>query len=95
MSGGSYNYLCHKESSDLMNATGDIQAMADRLDELGWANDAALETKELLSIIYQSLNKIDIISNRLSLVWRAVEWRDSGDLTDAAIQEALKKYRGE
>jgi len=93
MSGGSYNYLCHANADDLINKTGDIQDMADRLASLGYAQDAAKETQALLLTVRQYENRIQAMKERLHDIWRAVEWWESGDSGEEGVRDALDKYR--
>lgn len=48
MSGGSYDYLFAAGGDDLVGRDHDLERMADRLAGLGYAEDAARETVELL-----------------------------------------------
>lgn len=93
MSGGSYNYLCHADAEKLTEKTGDLQSMADRLAGLGYAEDAAKETQQLLLIVRQYENRANAIIDRLSKVWRAVEWWDSSDSGEDSVKNALDEYR--
>lgn len=94
MSGGSYNYICAKgDLGELYNYQADIQSMADRLAGLGYANDAARETQDLLLTLRQFENRISAMHARLSDVWKAVEWWDSCDSGENGVKIALEKYR--
>lgn len=93
MSGGSYEYVCFAGADELLQKTGEIQRMADRLAGLGYATDAARETQELLLTIRQYENRINAMQGRLSGVWRAVEWWDSGDTGEERLHDALAEYR--
>ena len=95
MSGGSYEYLCHKSADELLNQQDQLEHMAARLAGLGYAKDAAMETEELICIIRQSLVRIETRAARLSGIWKAVEWWDSCDWGEGRVKEALQKYRGE
>lgn len=95
MSGGSYDYLCHKDPEELLVMDRQLQEMADRLAGLGYAQDAALETQELILNLRQFRNRIEASSRRLCNVWRAVEWCDSGDTSEESIRLELQTYRGE
>jgi hypothetical protein len=96
VSGGSYNYLCHVwDLPGLLDREGDLEAMADRLAGLGYAEDAARETQELLVQLRQWKVRADVRVQRLAPVWQAVEWRDSGDWGEEQIREELAEYRGE
>lgn len=96
MSGGSYNYLCYAlDLDDLISKRGDLREMADRLAGLGYAEDAAKETEELLVFLNQWSVRAEVRMKRLSDVWKAIEWWDSSDYGEDDVHEALAKYRGE
>jgi hypothetical protein len=97
VSGGSYNYLCDVWDGlgGLLDKETELEQMADRLAGLGYAEDAARETQELLVQLRQWKIRAQARMDRLAPVWRAVEWRDSGDWGEAAVHEELAKYRGE
>lgn len=93
MSGGSYEYICFAEPLELFEKISEIQRMSDRLAELGYASDAASETQNLLLTIRQYENRIRTMHNRLSAVWKSIEWWDSADSGEKQVKEALEKYR--
>ncbi len=95
MSGGSYNYLCFRSANELfsLSTQEDLSAMSDRLAALGYAQDAARETEELLAIVRQATIRLQVRIDRLSNLWRAVEWVDSGDSVEDQIRDALAAYR--
>jgi len=93
MSGGSYDYLCFKQADDLFQMEEKLQAMADRLAALGYAEDAAKETTSVLLQVRQARVRLQARIERLQHVWRAVEWWDSGDTSEDAVKEALEDYR--
>ena len=95
MSGGSYNYLYTKDAADLFGYAGDLEDMANRLAGLGYAVDAAKDAYDLLAIIRTQAVRVEAAMARLGPVFRAVEWWDSADSSEEAVQEALAKYRGE
>ncbi|MFD6490682.1 hypothetical protein [Streptomyces sp. NPDC060188] len=96
MSGGSYNYLCHAfDLDDLLERRHSLREMADRLAGLGYAEDAAKETEELLVLLNQWGVRAMVRKNRLAEVWKAVEWWDSSDRSEKGVHEALAAYRGE
>ena len=94
MSGGSFNYLCHKDVDELINNLETLEEMATRLIELGHT-DAAKETFQVAQILRQSLVRVDVIKERLNGVWRAVEWYDSEDVGIDSVNKAIAEYRGE
>ncbi len=93
MSGGSWDYLYWKGPDELVSSTESLQKMADRLTELDYAHDAASETQELVLIIKQFRNRAGAMRRRLSNVWQAVEWLDSGDWEEGAVKDRLTHYR--
>jgi hypothetical protein len=96
MSGGSFNYLYQSVYSGwdaIIQQEGDISDMAQDLAGLGYAEDAARETEELLLIIRQAKVRIETRAERLREVWKAVEWWRSCDWGENDVKEALAKYR--
>ena len=53
------------------------------------------ETEELIIILRQFQNRVNARLERLSPVWRAVEWWDSCDTSEDGVKKALSEYRGE
>lgn len=92
MSGGSYNYLCYKDSFDIHERRNELNDMRDRLTELGYL-DAAKETESVILILDAFEVRLRSRIERLSGVWRAVEWCDSGDTNEKAILVEINKYR--
>ncbi|MBR8638604.1 hypothetical protein KEF29_03140 [Streptomyces tuirus] len=96
MSGGSYNYLYEAcDLEDLQNRQHDLRDMADRLAALGYAQDAATETEELLALFRQWQIRAGVRIRRLENVWKAIEWWDSADWSEHRVHEALAEYRSD
>ncbi|AYD81694.1 hypothetical protein SEA_KROMP_93 [Streptomyces phage Kromp] len=96
MSGGSYNYLyASVDLEDLQARRHDLEDMASRLAGLGYAQDAARETEELLLLFRQWETRAEVRIGRLSDLWRAVERLDSNDGGEDDVQAALAKYRAD
>ena len=96
MSGGSFNYLCHTwDLNGLIDKCGDLEAMASELSGLGYAQDAARETEELVVMLRQWEVRATVRIERLREVWKAVEWWRSCDYGEDRVREALAEYRGE
>lgn len=96
MSGGSYNYLFRcTDLDELACRQFDLRDMADRLAGLGYAQDAAAETEELLLLLRQWQVRLEVRIRRLEGVWKAVEWWDSCDSGEDGLKQALAKYRGD
>lgn len=90
MSGGSYNYLA-THVTGLEDRSDDIVRMAARLDGLGYATEAAAETRKVLEI----LDEAEKVAQRLYDVWHAVEWWDSGDSGEEQVRKAVSEFQGE
>lgn len=88
MSGGSYNYLCFKDASDVN--VHDLGRMADRLTELGY-DDISEQARSIIQA-YDDINKM---LYSLSGVFKAVEWMDSGDSGLDRVEKEIEKYRAE
>lgn len=95
MSGGSFDYLCFEELPQLISDFRQLQRMSDTLAELGYADDAARETEELILFLRQLKNRAEIRINRLNGVWKAVEWWKSYDTSEESVHKALAEYRKE
>jgi hypothetical protein len=95
MSGGSYEYLYVWSAEKLLEREEILEAMASRLAGLGYAQDAARETEELLCIVRQARVRIETRQQRLAEVWRAVERWDSCDSGEDGVKRALANYREE
>ena len=93
MSGGSYNYLFMRDISRLLDDPSDLDMMAKRLAGLGYAKDAAIETARALEWLRWVDVHWTVVTERLGEVWRAVEWWDSGDSGEEAVEHALAEYR--
>lgn len=93
MSGGSHNYICHCEAQELIGREEDLREMSDDLAALGYCKDAAAETEEILILVRQFENRINTRLERLSPVWRALEWWHSGDIGEDSFKEAIEKFR--
>lgn len=95
MSGGSYDYLCYKVDGDefIANAPGfsNLEAMADRLAGLDWAEGV---TDEVRSIIRRA-KRLDVELGRLSNVFQAIEWWDSHDWGEDQARTVVEGYRAE
>ncbi|MFG1963104.1 hypothetical protein [Nonomuraea sp. NPDC049028] len=96
ISGGSYDYLCDiQDLDDLLGHRYNLKQMSARLAGLGWAEDAARETEELLVMLRQWQVRAETRITRLRDVWKAIEWWDSCDWSEDQVREALAAYRGD
>lgn len=95
MSGGSYDYLCSKDASDLLGANYSseiMEEMRNRLIELKMP-DIANELTELEQVIIDAQKKVTLMMADLADILKEVEWYDSYDsCIDDVLKEAQKWY---
>lgn len=99
MSGGSYNYICHKmhDPTQLFHEIDTMKRMAEALATLGY-DDIAHETREAVNDVRKLRRLCEAFSNnhrRLEKAWRAVEWKESFDITEESMHGILKEVEGE
>ncbi|MEU3990098.1 hypothetical protein AB0F24_17275 [Streptomyces platensis] len=96
MSGGSYNYLAEHQPGDLEARRGSIEAMRDRLEELASQRiPGAARAARLTRYVLIHLDLAEQRARELADVWHAVEWWDSNDSGEGAVEKALTKYRAD
>ena len=93
MSGGSFNYLCHVDSSRLMERMDDLRDMAAELTTYG-AHTAAAETEAIIAYLEHADRQINARQCRLVHIWKAMEWMRSGDWGREQFEKAIKDYQG-
>lgn len=94
MSGGSWNYLFCKDIDELMNGSSTelLQDMVDRLNSAGF-KDVAQDTQRLVEYIKSARIRIETLFEALGPVFKAVEWFDSADWGEEALNNEVLKYR--
>lgn len=93
MSGGSFEYLYSKEPEQLVAGYwSELEEMAQWLTEHD-AEDAAKETLEILYTLKHFRTRMDVRLQRMSSLWRMVEWIDSADSSVEQFPAALAEYR--
>lgn len=92
MSGGSFNYLCHKEAEDLFNHISDLENMRESLIKYGY-EDIAKDTQRLIEYIKSAKCVIGTLKDMLEPVFHAIEWYESADYSKETMIEILEKYR--
>lgn len=91
MSGGSYDYLCFKDSSDILNHLETVERMANDLTVEGFPLPAFMTRKVvLLARSYQA--RMDKLLGTLQDVWQAQEWYASCDYSLEQVKDAVKKF---
>lgn len=90
MSGGSYDYLCHKDADEILGAAKDLRRMANRLDRV--CAEAAAETRAIFDGLGSTYSELEKRIDRLRDLWKAIEWRDSSDWGEQAVIDAVKAY---
>lgn len=93
MSGGSYDFLCHKDESDIFScsAATALHDMANRLDAL--CPEAAAETRALFDGPGSLRHELSWRIGRLTDIWKAVEWVDSSDWGKDQLDHAVEQFR--
>lgn len=94
LSGGSFGYLCYKDVSELMKPSGisELESMVQHLQAYGY-EDIARDTQRLIEYIQSASIRIEVLSENLNGVFRAVEWHGSGDIGRKEMIAELEKYR--
>lgn len=94
MSGGSFNYLCHKEMNELMMFKEELSRMEHTLRAYGYA-DIAEDVRMLMEYVKQkdAVEKAEKeILDAFSSVFHAVEWYESGDSGRNTMIKVLEEY---
>lgn len=92
MSGGSFNYLCYTEIPDLINKTADMEDMEEYLIKMGYT-DIAKDVRRLIEYCKSAEIRMSVLFENLQGVFRAIEWKVSGDIGEDSLVEKLEKYR--
>ena len=95
MSGGSYNYLYCKDTSDLVERlmslrTEDFDNMLDRLRYSYPDSRIVADMVKFQTEIEDLLAVVDPKVHAFSEIWKAVEWVDSGDWSEDKVVEAVQ-----
>lgn len=94
MSGGSYDYLYCKETSELfqLQNIANIDDMATVLRRKGY-EDVARDMLRLAEYLKSAWNRVDVLSDQLKDVMRSVEWYESCDFGDNDLERHINDYR--
>jgi hypothetical protein len=88
VSGGSYDYLCWRPAGELGPEDENLTKMVARLEGIDRHSAAAVRTRA----VQAKLRDVQVLITGLAQVWRAVEWRDSGDWSAVQLRAALDKH---
>lgn len=97
MSGGSFNYLCNKDATDLLaERENSFAEMTVFLEENFPGTQAAKDTRALFERYRGLQAELDSepLRSLRDNVWHAVEWWKSGDYSHDQAQAAVDGYRG-
>lgn len=94
MSGGSYNYLYCKEPAEMFENVLYIDDMAAALTKLNYL-DVARDMTRLSEYIKTAYNRIEVLSEQLKPVMKAVEYYEDCDFSEENVKEAVEKYRND
>lgn len=92
MSGGSLNYLCYKEPEELFHYIDEMEEVEQVLIGRG-AEDIAKDVRRLIERIKCAENHIGVLSEQLSDIFHAVEWRLSADYGEDDLMKHIEQYR--
>ena len=92
MSGGCYDYLYCKEPEELFSKAGDIEDMASTLEKLNCL-DVARDIRRLAEYIKTAYNMVDVLSEQLKPIMKAVEWYEDNDIGEDTLKEEVERYR--
>lgn len=94
MSGGSYDYLYCKEPAEMFEKVLYIDDMAATLTKLNYL-DVARDMTRLSEYIKTAYNRIEVLSEQLKPVMKAVEYYEDCDFSEENVKEAVEKYRND
>jgi hypothetical protein len=92
MSGGSWNYLFCKDADEILGDVSTMQAMRDRLVQLGAESTVVSDMKSIIE--HLEIARLIGDSAPMRRVWKEVEWKDSGDHGIERVRQAIWEYIG-
>ena len=91
MSGGSFNYLCYKDTEDFFKRTDDLEEMKEILEKHGYKN-ISKDVNSLISYIKDSIRFIDEKREELRPIFKAIEYFESGDIGKEEMYSVFDAY---
>lgn len=92
MSGGSYDYLYCKDVDSIFAHASYISDMAETLVKLGHL-DVAHDMTRLSEYIRSAYTRIDVLSEQLRPIMKAVEYYEDNDYGEDTVAEIVEEYR--
>ena len=89
MSGGSLNYLCHKDAGEVCGQMGDLRTLLEYL-----LKHHELKAFEATYKVYKQILDLEDLISDLRGVWRAVEWHLSSDTAFDQVRDAINEWIG-
>lgn len=91
MSGGSFNYVCYKDGTDILDYMSSVKEMYEWLYSRG-KNDAAKEVEKLYLDLLMFKDMMETRLKRLNSVLHDAEWWCSGDIGEKTFDENWDKF---
>lgn len=88
MSGSSLGYLYQREVS-IDGTTGNLERAVEYLERNYPGSDAAMRARALLT----GIDHLNQIHASLADVFKAIEWRLSGDWGEESVEQAVKDFQ--
>lgn len=92
MSGGSHNYLCYAELTEIIGRTADMEDMEKILIAEGYI-DIARDVRRLIEYCLSAENRICVLFEQLENVFHDIEWYHSADIGKETLIKSLEEYR--
>lgn len=94
MSGGAFNYVCFRETIELIERKSELYEIIDSLVQYGY-EDLAEDVKELIQRINklkEKVNDVERYRETLEPILKAVEWYESGDYGKDTMIKVFEEY---
>ena len=94
MSGGSHNYLCFRQTHELLeyDRIKDLEEMEECLIGIGYT-DIARDVRRLIEYCKTAEIRIDVLFEQLKDVFHDIEWYHSADIGEETLIKRLERYR--
>ena len=92
MSGGSFNYLCFTETTDLFHKIDDMEDMEQYLIKREYT-DIAKDVRRLIEYCKSAEVRMSVLFEQLEKVFHDIEWHTSGDISYDDLIKTLENYR--